>query len=116
MWPRIINVALGIWLIAAPAVIGYSGPGRMNDLIVGALAVAVALIAMVPSMRWARWFNVFLGAWLMVGPWALEFGWTTMGHRFLVGLLMLSSALVRARARRDIAPQSVGSASSRSYP
>ncbi|CAN5373025.1 MAG: SPW repeat domain-containing protein [Pyrinomonadaceae bacterium] len=61
MWPRIINIALGVWLMAAPAVIGDAGAARTNDVIVGALAASLALIAISEAARPARWAGFALG-------------------------------------------------------
>jgi hypothetical protein len=45
MWAQLINALLGMWLMAAPAVLGYIGPARTNDRIIGPLAAGAALIA-----------------------------------------------------------------------
>ena len=70
MWPRIVNIAVGVWLMATPAVLGYSGvsdAAATNDRIVGPLIVSAAIAAIWPEIRPVRWLNVVLGAWLLVG-------------------------------------------------
>ena len=66
MWAQIINVILGVWLMAAPDVIGYTGPARTNDRIIGPLAVSCAVIALWEVTRPMRWGNLALGVWLLL--------------------------------------------------
>jgi hypothetical protein len=46
MWAQCLNAMLGIWLMAAPTILGYGGPARTNHQIVGPLAVSCAVIAL----------------------------------------------------------------------
>jgi hypothetical protein len=71
MLPQIINAILGIWLMAAPAVLGYSRPASTNDHIVGPLVATFACIAIWEATRSVRWVNLPLGLWLIVAPLAL---------------------------------------------
>ena len=97
MWPRVINILAGIWLMTAPAVLGYGGTGRTNDIIAGAVCVASAIVSLSEVMRPMRWINVALGVALLVSPLYLGFNASALGQRMFVGLLVLSSALVRGR-------------------
>ena len=103
MWIRLLSVAAGLWLLAAPAVVGYGGVWRTSDRIAGALVVSVGIMAMSGVMRPLRWINVALGGWILLSPIVLERSSTATGHRVFAGLLILSTALVRGqvRTRRD---------------
>jgi hypothetical protein len=37
MWARLVHIILGVWLMAAPDVLGYHDPARPYDCIVGLL-------------------------------------------------------------------------------
>lgn len=102
MWLRLIGVAVGLWLMAAPWVFGYTGVWRTNDSIAGTLAVSAAIVAMSEVTRSARWINVAVGTWLLLAPMVLDLGAAPMWHRMLAGLLLLSTALVRGRSRAVI--------------
>lgn len=102
MWFRLLGVAAGIWLMAAPSVIGYDGVWRTNDSIAGAVAVSAAIIAMSEVTRSVRWINVAIGAWLLLSPLVLGFGPAPLWHRMLAGLLLLSTALVRGPIRSRV--------------
>ena len=97
MWVRLIGMAAGVWLMAAPWVFGYSGVWRTNDSIAGTLAVSAAIIAMSEVTRSARWINVVIGAWLLLSPLVLALGTAPLWHRMLAGVLLFSTALVRGR-------------------
>lgn len=73
MWARLLNIVLGVWLMASPSVLGYVGQARTNSTITGALAASFACIAIWGVTRPLRWLNVALGAWLIVAGWVLGF-------------------------------------------
>ncbi|MGQ0645900.1 MAG: SPW repeat domain-containing protein [Elusimicrobiota bacterium] len=59
------NAALGLWLMAAPAVLGFSGSGADNDHVAGPLIVTFAVMAVWEFMRPVRWMNLLLGLWMI---------------------------------------------------
>jgi hypothetical protein len=71
MIPQFINMALGLWLMAAPAALGYGRPASVSDHIVGPLVATFACIALWEATRAVRWVNLPLGLWAIVAPWAL---------------------------------------------
>lgn len=97
MWAQIINTALGIWLMAAPAVLGYGGAARINDRIVGPIAVTFACIAIWPATRPVRWVNLPLGLWLIVAPWLFSYGRVALLNSLAVGLLMTLLCIPRGK-------------------
>ena len=98
MWAQFINMMLGIWLMAAPTILGYGGPGRTNHRIVGPLAVSCAVIALWEVTRPVRWGNFVLGLWLLVAPWLFTDAWAALLNSSLGGLLLMAFALVRGTA------------------
>ncbi len=89
MWAQIINAALGIWLMAAPAVLGYGAPASDNDWIFGPVIATFAIIAWWEATRpVARW-NLPLGLWLLLAPWVLGYAATAaIVNSMVVGLLV----------------------------
>jgi hypothetical protein len=71
-WNLAVCVALGIWLMAAPGVLGSSGAAAGSDQLVGALVVTFAAIGFGESARAARLVNIPLGVWLAAAPWILN--------------------------------------------
>ncbi len=68
-WRLLVSAALGLWLMAAPAVFETSGVAADSDHLVGALAITTAVIAMAEVVRAGRFLNVLFGVWLIVAPW-----------------------------------------------
>lgn len=97
MWGQIINVVLGLWLMAAPAVLGYGGAAADNDRVVGPIAATFAAIAISEATRGARWANVPLGLWMLAGPWLLGGPTPAIVNGLLVGLALIGFALVKGR-------------------
>lgn len=66
MWARVLAAAVGIWLMAAPAVLGFGGAAADAHRILGPLAVTFAVVAMAQSTRPVRWCNAAVGAALAI--------------------------------------------------
>lgn len=99
MWARFLNAGLGVWLMAAPAVLGYGAPAATNDRIVGPLIASAAVIAMAGATRPVRRANTAFGAWLLVAPWLLGFGGPAMISSLLVGVAVIALSLVRGEVK-----------------
>ena len=70
-WTLLASTALGLWLMAAPAVFGAQGGAADSDHLVGALVVTVAVIAMGEPARMVRFLNMALGAWIVASPFVM---------------------------------------------
>lgn len=73
MIARIVAVVAGVWLMFAPAVLGYGGVAETNDRIVGPIGAAIAFVAIWEVMRALRWGTLPVGIWLIVAPLALSY-------------------------------------------
>lgn len=94
MWPRLVNVLIGGWLMAAPSLLGYGGPAGTNDHVVGPLILTSAAIAMSESVRSVRWVTLILGVWLMLSPMVLDYSSRQALHSFAIGLLVVLLARI----------------------
>lgn len=96
MWAHVINGALGIWLMIAPAVLGYGVPAQTNDRILGPVIATFAVVAWWEATRAVGHWNLPLGLWLLVAPWVLGYGATTaITNSLVVGGLVAGLSLVR---------------------
>jgi len=101
-WNHLLVIALGVWLMAAPDVMGYEGPERTVDHIVGPLVVSMAIIAMAEVTRSVRWVNVALGLWLMLAPVLLRYEPLHIGARSaLIGGAILLLSIFRGPEREQ---------------
>ena len=75
MWPRIVQMMLGLWLVFSPLIFRL-GPGdaamRINDLAGGAAVAATALAAI-------RFWPVRI-ATLIIGVWLIGYGYIAGWH------------------------------------
>jgi len=94
MWAQVINTMLGLWLMAAPAALGYGRPAATNDWIVGPLVATFACIAIWECTRSLRWLNAPLGVWLLIAPWLLDYSWEARANSVAVGLAITALAFV----------------------
>lgn len=73
MWAQLAAALLGVWLMAAPAVLGYGGIAATNDRIVGPLVVSFGVVAASEVTRPLRWVLLPLGLWAAAAPWLLGY-------------------------------------------
>ncbi len=102
MWARCINAALGIWLMAAPAILGYDNPAQTHDRIVGPLIATVAIVGIWEVTRGLRWINFAFGCWLLFVPLVLGYGWgvatwNSLGIGALVALFACFGGRIEGR-------------------
>jgi hypothetical protein len=101
MLPQIINTALGIWLMATPAVLRYGRPASTNDHIIGPLVATFACIAIWEATRPVRWVNLPLGLWLMVAPLALGHSPAGMLNSVLCGIAIAALSCAGGDVRQQ---------------
>jgi hypothetical protein len=70
-WNLLVSALIGLWLMAAPALLGSRDLSAGNDYLAGPLITVVAVIAMAEVLRPGRYVNVILGLWLIAAPWFL---------------------------------------------
>lgn len=95
-WTLITTVAVGLWLLTAPDVLGTTGRAADSDHLVGAVVITIAAVAFAEPTRIARLGNVAVGAWLLAAPWVL--GGTTDAGRasdVLAGAALIVLSLPR---------------------
>jgi hypothetical protein len=97
VWPQLAAFALGIWLTAAPGVLGYGGTPAANDHVVGPLAAMFGLVAVFEVTRPVRWVNLLLGLWLVFSPWVLGYAPPELVNATAVGIGLAVLACVRGR-------------------
>lgn len=95
-WTLLASTAVGLWLMASPAMFGTVDRAADSDNLVGALVVTVAIIALADVGRAARFVNVALGAWIIASPWLLSGGTTTATwNDVIVGVALILLSLPR---------------------
>ena len=95
-WEDWTNLILGLWLIASPWLLHFTGTtaAAWNGWISGAIIAALAAAALYQVQKWEEWTNVVVGIWLAVSPWVLGFSNdpATTWNAVIVGLGVLCVA------------------------
>lgn len=95
-WSLLLSIALGVWLMFAPAVFQTTGRAADSDHLVGALIVTFAAIAIAEVGRATRFINILFGPGLVVAPFLLSgFTTTAMINGILVGVALVVLSLPR---------------------
>ncbi len=109
-WQDTVALIFGLWLIASPWALGFTGisAAMWNAVIFGGLIVLMALMALVDFHEWEEWADMAIGLWLIVSPWALTFAATGRGlpadaatwNFVVLGLLTMGLAIWSLMAHR----------------
>jgi hypothetical protein len=70
-WNMFLSAALGIWIMATPAMLGTSAAAANSNYIAGALIVTWSVIAFGEVARPARFLNIPTGLWLIAAAWLI---------------------------------------------
>jgi hypothetical protein len=100
MWAQVVSALLGVWLMAAPAILIYDGAARTSDRIVGPLVAAIGFVAIWEVTRPLRWLNLVLGAWLLLAPWLVGYDLTPKLNSLVVGAILLSLARMGGKLKQ----------------
>jgi nucleoside-diphosphate-sugar epimerase len=80
-WAHLVNIFLGLWLIAQPALIQVEEPLlAWSEVALGLATVLLAAVSLSWTMRWARWATAGVGALVMAAPFLF---WTENGAAYL---------------------------------
>ena len=101
-WNLWLCLAIGVWLMFAPAAfgLGIDAAAADSDHLVGALVVVFSVIALAEVARPVRFLNVVAALWLVLAPWFLS-GRTgaSMWNDALLGTALGSLSLPLGRLR-----------------
>jgi hypothetical protein len=96
-----VNILIGIWLIVAPWVIGYSvGSARAEDVLLGIAISLVALwsLSVTASATTPGWVNLILGIWVAIAPWAI--GYSALAGRAATNAVIMGILVIIFSAMR----------------
>jgi hypothetical protein len=105
-WQDPVNLLLGLWLIAAPWLLGFGAEANptWNAVIFGLLIAVVSLVTLFRVMAWEEWLNLAAGVWLVISPWVLGYSGVAMAlyNAVIVGVLVAVLALWALATDKDI--------------
>lgn len=116
-WVSWTNVAFGLWLTAAPFLLGYSGLARaayeavLLGIGIASLALWRALGPETREMAGVSWLVAAAGAWVAIAPFALGYqaASAAVANDVTVGIVVLGLAIWRAVAETPSETQTTAS-------
>jgi hypothetical protein len=99
---RIAGLATGLWLTAAPDLLGYGGSARVSGWVVGPLAASLSTIAFWQATRFSRWGNLPAGAWLVLSTLLVRHEAPALASDALSGVLLIASCFARGKDRHQM--------------
>lgn len=109
-WAHFVNIALGLWLITQPPMIGVEEPLLvLAEVMLGFVVVALATLSLSWRLGWARWGCAAAGALVMAAPFLF---WTENAAAYLsdtlVGALIFGFAV---GTRPEVGPSALAATS-----
>lgn len=103
-----IDILLGIWLVIAPFMLGYSAinGALWNDIISGVLVIIFAAFIAgrtTSGSQWSSWVNLLLGVWLILAPFALGHAAVSaaMWNEIISGIIIIALSAYAAFSTTD---------------
>jgi hypothetical protein len=97
-WPRLLEAALGVWLLFSPDIFGSAT--IVSERILGAAVIVFALLSFLPRFSWTQWLTGAVALWLGLVPYfTLERpGPPAAQNDITVAILLLMSFVLPTRA------------------
>lgn len=97
MWWQRLAFVLGVWLMAAPSLLGLPKDHADVFHILGPMAAAIGFIAASEVTRGLRWLNVPVGVALVIAPFVLGFEVAGLVASVLTGIALVVLAFLGGR-------------------
>jgi len=102
MWARVITIALGAWLLIAPAIIPTTEATRIMDRAIGPLVIWIGVLALRAVTRPTRAVNVLAGIALLIAPWLAPITVAQQWNSELAGWLLIALAIPKGAIHQRV--------------
>jgi hypothetical protein len=97
-WNLLACIALGIWLMASPSILGMPRGLATSNFILGPMIAAFSIIALAEVFRSVRYLNILFGGSLILAPWLVALPSTgSIANNLIVGLLVIAFAFRKGK-------------------
>ena len=97
MWWQRIAFGVGVWLMAAPALLSLGETAADVLHIIGPIAASVGFVAANEVTRGLRWLNVLTGLALVIAPVAFSFAPAALVVSLCSGVALIGLAFLGGR-------------------
>ena len=96
-WAQVLSAVLGLWLMAAPDLLGYGTSASTVHHAIGPMVAAFSIVALWEHMRSLRWMNLPLGGVLAVISIVVGGATVALANGVVVGLALVGLGFIRGR-------------------
>jgi len=93
MWARVLTIALGVWLLIAPAIIATTEATRIMDRVIGPVVIWVGVLGLRAVTRPARVVNILAAIALLIAPWLAPITTAQQWNSEVVGWLLFALSI-----------------------
>jgi uncharacterized membrane protein YdjX (TVP38/TMEM64 family) len=102
MWPRFINMLIGLWLMSSPGLLNYDSAATDNGHIIGPILATFSAIAIWEATRNVRIWNYPLGVWLLLAPWILDYTYlTAILSDMIAGVIIIILCSIKGKVKQS---------------
>lgn len=95
-----VNIALGIWVIISPFILGFhSSSALWSNVVAGVLVGILALLRWGMHQPGWSWLNLIIGIWLVLSPFVLFLGGPAMWNNVILGIIVAAFALTNTYSK-----------------
>ena len=101
MWAQVINIIMGLIVMAAPDVWHFNSFASNHNHIVGPLIITFASVALWEVNRTVRLFNIVIGFWLIFSPLFLTFSATGQNINIFAGIIIVALSIFKGKIKNN---------------
>ncbi|HEX6981414.1 MAG TPA: vitamin K epoxide reductase family protein [Balneolaceae bacterium] len=98
-WNLFVIMGIGVWIMTAPAVLGYNGTIADSNHFTGAIIVSFAVISMSGVARTLRFIHILFGLWLAIAPWIFGAPSAAVWNGMIAGVLLILLAFPKGEVK-----------------
>ena len=102
MWQRLLTIALGVWLLIAPAIIPTTEATRIMERVIAPVVIWVGVLAMRAVTRPLRAINILAAIALLIAPWLAPITTAQQWNTQVAGWLLLALTIPQGAMRQRI--------------
>jgi len=97
MIAAVINIFIGLWVMLAPAMLGFGKTASDHSYVVGPLVITFAIAAIWEVNRSARYLNIPAGLWLAASAILFSFSGPAFWNSLICGIAICLLSLIKGK-------------------
>lgn len=102
MLPRLLTIALGVWLMVSPDVLASTPEIAILARLAGPVAIFVGVLSLRSVTRPFRGFNILTGMFLLIVPWLVHASTAMLWNTEVAGWALIVLSLPQGRRSQRV--------------